>query len=138
MSLRTVKCVSVLVVLVVCGLLAKGDMPGGAANTIVFTGGTPSAGGAKGEIATAVKWDGLQLALAKVEISLYETVNGKESLLASKEKAATVSPGTWAYQFTGLTSGKVVTRGYARTMDNTQMAPTITDVSTGAISVTVP
>lgn len=133
MSRTVMRSLVALVLLTACGLFAYAAVP---ANSIKFTGGTPAVGPQKGEIATTVAWDGAQLGLAKVEIVLYETVDGAPKVLDSKQKAATNSPGTWAYTFTGLTSGKVVTGGYTRTMDGKNT--TITDAGAGQMSITVP
>lgn len=102
---------------------------------IEFTVG-PKAGPATGQIATTVDWVGPQLGIAKVEIKLYETIDGKEAFLAGKDSSATLSPGTWAYTFTGLTKGKVITRAYTRTSDVS--CNKIIDKDLPNLSVTVP
>lgn len=126
---------------VLCVSFAWGQEPGGGAtpadlDAIDFTGGTPKAGANKGEIATTVEWKGSQIGLDKAEIALYLTDGGKEKLLSSKDNKVTKTPGTWAYQFTGLTSGKVVTRAYCRTIDVS--SNTIAEKSLPNLTVTVP
>jgi hypothetical protein len=96
----------------------------GAGPSVSFIDSTPKAGGAAGQVVTAVDWANCPAAGNTVEVAMFQVMaDGTKKALSTKSVVNVGASGAKTWTFTGLTTGiKVVANATVYDTDGKQIA----------------